>query len=205
MTSMKLTTFGERFEYARSVLNDYTHADVARAIDVTRATIGQWAKKEQANVDALSLNKACDFLKISLSWLITGTGPIRPDSASNSKSLPVINWDDTELYIHGITPSSYAEVSASPYMPRGPRSYAVRIPTDNLIEFAKDDTIICDPDAAPSNGQYLLYKTSEGITVVSYIELTGSRKHISPLDKNATPEQYNPDNFIAVINGKWYP
>lgn len=204
MTSMKLTTFGERYEYARTVLNNYSHAEVGRACGITRATSGQWAKKEQANVDALSLNKACDFLGVRLSWMITGSGPIRSDSTSN-KPIPLINWDDAELYTHDITPNSIAEVSASPYMPRGPRSYAVRIPIDTLIEFAKGDTIICDPDATPSNGQYLLYKTDEGITVVSYIELTGSRKHISPLDEDAAPKQYNPSNFIAVINGKWYP
>lgn len=201
---MQLTTFGERFEYARTVLNDYTRADVGRAIDATRATIGQWEKKPQANVDALLLSKACKFLGVELSWVITGSGQIRPDEKQTS-ALPVIQWDDTELYSQGITPSTVEEISASPHMPRGPRSYAVRIPSDELIEFAKGDMIICDPDATPANGQYLLYKTNKGITIVSYIELTGNRQHISSLDKDSTLDQYNPARLIAVIHGKWYP
>lgn len=200
---MQLSTFGSRHKYARTVLNNFSGAQVAEAAGITRASVTNWEKLDEATANAVALNKACQFMGVNLEWMISGTGPIKPNE--NQPTLPVFSWDDIDQKESGETIAPLDQITTSAYMPKGPRSYAVRIPFDSLIEFAAGDTIIVDPDRNPRNGQYLLYKLDGKQAIVNYIELPGNRKHVSPLTPNAELQQYQSDALIAVINGKWYP
>lgn len=205
---MNLSTFGERLVYARKHLNDYGQETVAKAAGVTRMTISGWEKREVAKVEATPLSRACRFLGVNLEWIVDGTGPVmikdKNKTPASSSSLPVIDWDNVSLHKSGVKTLAIGEESVPAYITSGPRSCITKVPQDYLVEFNKGDTLICDPDGAPTNGQYLLYTLDKHVTIVSYIELPGGRKHISPLTQQAQLTQYEENNLIAIIKGKWY-
>ncbi len=203
---MNLSSFGARMHYARTVLNRFTAQEAANHAGVTRMTITGWEKKEQADVNALSLQKICDLYKINISWAISGTGEIQKAPTHISvKKLPVISLANVIEHAAGKkTAHEIREVEVSDYINSGSRDFIVNIERDYSVEFHQGDAIICNPDKRPSNANYILYKSDDGITIASYIELQGNRKHISSVDGKGSLEQFQPDRFIATICGKWF-
>lgn len=205
---MNLKTFGERLIYARKHLNNYGQEAVAKAAGVTRMTISGWEKRDIAKVEATPLSKACKFLGVNLEWIVDGVGPVmiteKAVAPTSEKTLPVYDWDSVSVHKSGTKPREIGEVEVPAYITSGPRSCVTQVPTDYLVEFNQGDTLICDPDGTPTNGQYLLYTLDGQTTIVSYIELPGGRKHISPLTQQAALSQYDENALVAIVKGKWY-
>lgn len=205
---MNLNTFGERLLYARKHLNSYGQETVAKACDTTRMTISGWEKRTIAKVEASTLSKVCHFLGVNLEWMVDGTGPVRiRDKAAPStslRSLPVIDWNSIPVHKSGSKTLTVSDVEVPAYISGGPRSCITQVPQDYLVEFNKGDTLICDPDGSPDNGQYLLYNLDGKMTIVSYIELPGGRMHVSPLTQQAQLSQYDENQVAAIVKGKWY-
>lgn len=203
---MNLSSFGARMRYARTTLNRYTATDVASHCGVTRMTISGWEKKEEADVNALSLQKACDYYKISIEWAITGRGDIHAKSKQTTvRKLPLISLKDAATHAAGKKETNeIREIEVANYINSGPRDFIVQVEKDFSVEFHTGDTIICNPDMKPENANYILYRSDSGVTIASYIELPGNRKHISGVDNKESLEQFQVDRFIATICGKWF-
>lgn len=206
---MNLEYFGDRVHYARKHLNNYSLSQVGNAIKINRATIGNWEKSKDlvGKAEAGNLWSFCQYCRVDFQWMLTGTG--NPElkekkQSEDQESFPLIHWNDIGKYSAGI-PLEYEEyVKAAPYIASTARSAATELDKEMLVEFNRGDLILFDPDLAPENGQYLIYNLDNEITIVSYIELTGGRKHISALTNNASLENYIPTNKLAVIKGKLY-
>lgn len=208
-TTMNLEFFGERVYYARKVLNDFSLTQVGHAINANRTTIQIWEKSKDRIGTAKSNNlwAFCKYCGVEFQWVLTGTGPIkqeRPIDKDSSTTLPLIKWEDIELLKTGGKPKALGDAEAPVYLGYGERSAITTVPVQMLAEFNKGDRIIIDPDLTPDNGQYLIYSFNEQATIVTYIELSGGRKHISPLTEQAGLENYDPKKQLAVIKGKWY-
>ncbi|MGY8872183.1 MAG: hypothetical protein ACKVJE_17230 [Pseudomonadales bacterium] len=203
---MNLSSFGARMHYARTTLNRYSATDVAKYSAVTRMTITGWEKKETADVNALSLQKACDYYKISIEWAITGRGNIQTtNDCTTVRKLPLISLNDVIDHAAGKKEAQeIKEIEVANYINSGPRDFIVRVEKDFSVEFHAGDTIICNPDMKPENANYILYHSDSGTTIASYIELPGNRKHISGVDNKESLEQFQADRFIATICGKWF-
>lgn len=201
----QLNNFGKRLKHARTVLNSLSMQALADAAGVSRTTIHHWEKLDDASVFASSLNLACQALRVPLQWVVDGTGPMTIADQQQQAKLQVVGWEDVVSQAGGNLTAVVQEIQPSPYMPRGPRSFGVRLETTAAAEFNAHDTVIVDPDATPTNGQYLLYMLDNELTIVTYIELPGNRRHISTVTVEPVLQQYQATALVAVINGKWYP
>lgn len=200
-----LTRFGDRMRYARKTINNFSTIQVADHAGLTRMTISDWEKREEATVTASKLKTVCDYYGVNLEWIVSGTGPITKDEldAITQKELAVLQINDVQAYLSGkLTPAQYRSVAVASYIQSGPRDFLIEIDKDYSVEFHKGDTIICNPDLPAENTAYILYKSGRSTIIASYVELPGNRRHISSLDGSSL-EQYQADHYIATICGKW--
>ena len=70
-TGLRQMTLGKRIRIAREGKN-LSQAELARAIDVTRATISHWEKSSTKNASAMALSRAADVLGTSETYLLSG-------------------------------------------------------------------------------------------------------------------------------------
>ncbi|MDR2260473.1 MAG: helix-turn-helix domain-containing protein [Azoarcus sp.] len=79
-----MKTFTERIQFALSKANGIKQADIARACNISTASVNNWLSGATKSLRGENLLTVSDILGVSSSWLATGKGPMTPERKSRS-------------------------------------------------------------------------------------------------------------------------
>lgn len=140
----------------------YKPAEIARRIDVSRATVSLWMNNGTKSVASDNLINLCDLLGVNFKWLQTGKGDKYVVSKSNVDyvsnmefRVPLVSWVRAGEFCE--TQDLFSPGDAEEWIPKPPNasnsSYALRVkggsmtsPYPNAKSYPEGTIIIIDPE-----------------------------------------------------------
>jgi phage repressor protein C with HTH and peptisase S24 domain len=166
----------------REAMGKMSPADLARAAEVTPATVTFWldgTTKSIKGEKAVLLEKETGF---RANWLISGKGPKRVESAQQEDTSPVYAGRRSGVRSVPIVGTArmgdkgfYEEISSIPGAGDGhidiatadPNSYGLRVRGNSMAPAIRDGWyVLVEPNAAPAVGEYVLVKLKDGQRMV---------------------------------------
>jgi SOS-response transcriptional repressor LexA len=201
-------------------------ADLARACDVTAASVSNWLSGETKSLKSATAMRAAGFLRVNQAWLTEGRGPMKPGSDANDHlhanvhpgpdikgCVPLISWVQAGVWNEAIDiyEPGYAEQWLPVLKNGSPHVYALRVQGDSMTAphgktYPEGTIIIVDPDLrTPSSGQRVIAKLagSNAVTFKVYIEEDG-RRWLKPLNLQHQPI-YDEFRVLGTVTAKYEP
>lgn len=103
-----MPTFTERINHALSKAPGIRQADLARACNISTASVNNWFSGQTQSLKGSNLIKVAELLKVNPLWLSEGKGPMRkkknPDELEDARSVrsydPEDQLPDTHVLVH---------------------------------------------------------------------------------------------------------
>jgi phage repressor protein C with HTH and peptisase S24 domain len=166
----------------REAMGKKTQAELARAVGVTDATVTFWldgTTRKLSGEKAVLLEKATGYRS---TWLISGKGPKRSESAQQQDEFPVYAGRRSgvrSVPIVGMAKMGeggfYEEISSIPGAGDGhiniattdPGAYGLKVRGNSMAPAIRDGWyVLVEPNAAPAVGEYVLVKLRDGQKMV---------------------------------------
>lgn len=166
----------------REAMGKMTQAELARATEVSSATVTLWLSgdtKALKGENALKLERATGYRS---NWLISGKGPKRVESGSAADEQPVYAGKRSGVRSIPIVGTArmgdkgyYEEISSIPGAGDGhidiatadPNAYCLKVRGNSMAPAIRDGWyVLVEPNAAPAVGEYVLVKLRDGQRMV---------------------------------------
>lgn len=184
---------------------------IANDLGTKPANIGNWLVR---GVSAPGLKKAAEVYGVSLDWLTTGRGEMRPLAFDENvapvlqrKRIPIISWVQAGVWTESNVTDELTEHDKwMEYTGKWkPSLYALEIVGDSMISddpvynFAEGSLIVCDPEQTPTSGQFCIAKnilTQQ--TTFKRLDSDGFNSFLTALNKEYPRIHIDNDNIRII-------
>lgn len=210
---LNMSTLSERLQECLADL-DIKAAELARRIDVSKATTSLWLNGTTKQLDGDNLLKAAFALGVEARWLQSGQGPKKRqgsqiDAASRpANSVPILPW--TAAHQHNTPQAAVAAVDWRPNMTTRDRVFYLRADNESHygsreLPLNQEALLLIDPDASAevlrSAGRpvFGIVRIPAGDNLLRKLVIEGSRTYLHPLNPLYPPELMPDESTIVGL------
>ncbi|WP_237133778.1 LexA family protein [Pseudohongiella sp. O18] len=201
-----------------------TKADLAKRIGVSRPTVTDWTKGNIKTISGGNAEKLSRHLGVSVTWLLTGHGAMRPNSEigeinaaytfGKMNRIPLVSWADVGAWCESryTFDPERAEDWLQPPEKVGDGTFAVVVVNDSMIapypgmrSYPQGTIIYVDPEKVVTNGCRVVAKAGGEYMFKQYIEDAGKR-YLKPLNPTYEKIEFTEDvQVCGVVIGSYLP
>lgn len=148
-------TFGQRLRDARKAAG-LTGPQLAKHMNVSAQTVSEWERGKYFP-EAERLTALARFLHVKVDWLLGGTdGPVSGLAGAEGRLVSKIPFDELHTF-DPLDPPKVTREKVFTHFPCGQHSFQFTInDRSNADDYLPGDSVIIDPDLAPTPGDMVL-------------------------------------------------